>query len=278
MAEFRRIVLCADDYGLSPGVNRAIRDLLTRGRINATSVMMVTPAIDRAEADALASIKSQEPNIAIGLHVTLTAPFRPLTADYAPLRDGALLSIGQTLGAAMLRRLRSALIAAEIRAQIEKFTATFGAPPDYLDGHQHVQIFPQVRDAFLEVVSRDLPKAWVRQCGRVTPVTSRLSDRKGLLLDILSAGFRTRAARLGVRTNPAFAGSYDFHADPNFAVLFPRFLDGLPADSVVMCHPGFVDDMLKRLDPLTDLREREYAFFSAETFPKIMAANRVTLA
>jgi hypothetical protein len=278
MAELRRIVLCADDYGLSPGVNAAIRDLLARGRINATSAMMVTPAIDRAEADALIAIKTRQPKIAIGLHVTLTTPFRPLTANYAPLRDGIFLSIGETLGAAMLRRLRPALIAAEIQAQIEKFTATFGMPPDYLDGHQHVQIFPQVRDALLHVVSQDLPNAWVRQCGRVTPLSSRLADRKGLLLDILSAGFRAQAARLGVRTNPAFAGSYDFHSDPNFAALFPRFLDRLPADSVVMCHPGFVDDTLKSLDPLTDLREREYAFFAAETFPKIMAANRVTLA
>lgn len=278
MAELRRIVLCADDYGLSPGVNAAIRDLLARGRINATSAMMVTPAIDRAEADALIAIKTRQPKIAIGLHITLTTPFRPLTANYAPLRDGIFLSIGETLGAAMLRRLRPALIAAEIRAQIEKFTATFGMPPDYLDGHQHVQIFPQVRDAFLDVVSRDLPHAWVRQCGRVTPLSSRLADRKGLLLDILSAGFRAQAARLGVRTNPAFAGSYDFHSGPNFAALFPRFLDRLPADSVVMCHPGFVDNTLKHLDPLTDLREREYAFFAAETFPKIMAANRVTLA
>ena len=40
----RRIRLCADDYGLSPGVNRAIRDLIARGRLNATSVMVVGPA------------------------------------------------------------------------------------------------------------------------------------------------------------------------------------------------------------------------------------------
>ena len=39
----RRIWLCADDYGISPGVNRAIRDLIERGRLNATSVMMVGP-------------------------------------------------------------------------------------------------------------------------------------------------------------------------------------------------------------------------------------------
>ena len=41
----RRIWLCADDYGISPGVNRAIRDLIERGRLNATSVMMVGPAL-----------------------------------------------------------------------------------------------------------------------------------------------------------------------------------------------------------------------------------------
>ena len=278
MEELRRIVLCADDYGLSPGVNKAIRDLLARGRINATSAMMVTPAIDRDEADALAAIKAEQPHIAIGLHVTLTTPFRPLTADYAPLLDGSFLTIGQTLGAAMLRQLKPASIAAEIRAQVDKFIAIFGTPPDYLDGHQHVQIFPQIRDALLEVIATDLPQAWVRQCGRVTPLSSRLADRKGLLLDILSAGFRSRAARLGVRTNPGFSGSYDFHAAPNFAELFPHFLDGLPARSVVMCHPGFVDEMLRQLDPLTDLREKEYAFFAAESFPKIMLESRVTLA
>ncbi len=45
----RRIWLCADDYGISPGVNRAIRDLIVRGRLNATSVMVVGSSIGREE-------------------------------------------------------------------------------------------------------------------------------------------------------------------------------------------------------------------------------------
>ena len=53
MSDLRRIWLCADDYGLSPGVNAAIRDLLERGRINATSVMTVTPAFTREEISSL---------------------------------------------------------------------------------------------------------------------------------------------------------------------------------------------------------------------------------
>ncbi|PWS15258.1 hypothetical protein DKP79_28910, partial [Klebsiella pneumoniae] len=79
-----------------------------------------------------------------------------------------------------------------------------------------------------------------------------MSDRKGLLLDMMSAGFRKRATALGVPVNPGFAGSYDFSTDPDFTTLFAKFLDGLPDGGVVMCHPGFVDDELKALDPLTN--------------------------
>ena len=57
----RRIWLCADDYGISPGVNRAIRDLIERGRLNATSVMVVGPAIGRDEVTALAGGRRQQP-------------------------------------------------------------------------------------------------------------------------------------------------------------------------------------------------------------------------
>ena len=42
----RRIILCADDYGISPAVSAAIRDLIARGRINATSVMVAAPKFD----------------------------------------------------------------------------------------------------------------------------------------------------------------------------------------------------------------------------------------
>ncbi len=57
----RRIWLCADDYGLSPGVNRAIRDLIERGRLNATSVMVVGPAAGRDEIKALQSRSRHQP-------------------------------------------------------------------------------------------------------------------------------------------------------------------------------------------------------------------------
>jgi predicted glycoside hydrolase/deacetylase ChbG (UPF0249 family) len=44
-----------------------------------------------------------------------------------------------------------------------------------------------------------------------------------------------------------------------------------------MCHPGFVDDELKRRDPLTTLREREYAFLGSNAFKTVLSSRGVTL-
>ena len=278
MGSVRHIWVCADDYGISPAVNAAIRELIARGRINATSVMTPAPSFDRAEAAALARLNTDSNRAAIGLHVTLTAPFKPTEPDFGPLRDGAFLPLPDTLRAAMTRRFRAETLVREIAAQLHAFVAAFGRPPDFIDGHQHVQLFPQIRDAVLTVAAEAAPDAWVRQCGRAIAWPRRLRDRKGLLLDVLSIAFRRKARRLGVRTNPAFAGTYDFSADADFAGLFPAFLDELPDGGLVMCHPGMVDAELKRLDALTTLREHEYHYFNADDFPRLLAAKGVALA
>jgi len=273
-----RIWLCADDYGISPSVNAAIRDLAVRGRLNATSVMVVAPSFHRGEALALQALNAKAQRVAIGLHVTLTAPFRALSESFRPRRDGAFLPLGTLLLRAGLRLLERDALVTEITRQVRVFSEQFGRPPDFIDGHQHVQLFPQIRDALLTVARRAAPAAWVRQCGRPLPTRRTLDDRKGLLLDVLSRGFRRRAAALGVRTNPAFAGTYTFRDQADFAATFPRFLDGLPDGSVVMCHPGFVDQELQKLDQLTTLREQEYAFLVQDTFPGLLARHGVALA
>ncbi len=273
----RRIWLCADDYGLAPGVNDAIRQLIANKRINATSVMTAATHLSGGEADALAKLNTTEKRAALGLHVTLTAPFKPLTPDFAPLRHGHFLRHPDMMRAAMTRRLNRELLAAEIAAQIRAFQKIFGQPPDFLDGHQHVQLLPQVRDAFLKVAAEMAPAAWVRQGGRARAARS-LHDRKGMVLDILSLGFRGKAARFGLSTNPAFAGAYIFDAKADFPRIFPRFLKGLPDGGLIMCHPGFVDAALEKLDPLTSLREHEFAFFNSDAFPAMLAEHDVTLA
>jgi len=276
----RPIWLCADDYGISPAVNKAIRDLLVRGRINATSVMVAAPSLDRSEVAPLNMLAAGSRRVAIGLHLTLTAPFAPMSAGFIPVRNGAFLPLQQMLVRSVLRRLDRAKLAAEIATQFKTYATLFGRPPDFVDGHQHVHLFPQVRDALLDVMKEASPLAWVRQCGRAVTLPRQTKDRKAMLLDALSRKFRKMAMTRGIRTNPAFAGTYNFDAAPpvDFADLFPEFLRHLPPQSVVMCHPGFVDAELERLDPLTGLREREHTYFSGDAFPDVLRTHGVTLA
>lgn len=273
----RRIWLCADDYGMSPGVNRAIRELIKLRRINATSVMMVGPAIDRAEADALKAAVSDNPGCAIGLHATMTAPFRPSTMHFRPTDGSAFLRLGTMLRKSLLRQLDRDMMQTEFEAQFAAFAKMFGAPPAYADGHQHVQTFPQVRDAFLDAATRAAPEAWVRQCGSVHRWTANVTNLKAMLLGGLSAGFRRAASHRGIAFNPAFAGAYDFTRPPEFRNLMADFLEGLPDGGLIMCHPGFVDDTLRDLDPLTDQREREYEYLAGDQFPQLLASSGAVL-
>ena len=272
----RRLVICADDYGISPAVSGAIRDLIARRRINATTVMVLSPSFDRSAAAELCDAAATT-HAAIGLHVTLTAPFRPLSESYTPLRRGTFLPLAATAGRALARSLRPELLSAEISRQFAAFAEAFGRPPDFVDGHQHVHLFPQIREALLGVVKTAAPGAWVRQCGRPDQQRS-LREPKALLLDWFSARFRRVAAQNGVRTNPAFGGSYVFRTNADFAALFPGFLDGMPNGGVIVCHPGKVDTELKRLDPLTGLREREYEFFGSDAFTQLLQNRGYTLA
>ena len=274
----RRIWLCADDYGLAEGVNRGIRELIGRGRLNATSVMVVGPAIGRAEIAALQDVAAASPRCAIGLHATLTAPFRPLTMHFRPVDGGMFLAFPKLLRSGLLRRLDPEMIEYELSSQLAAFKELFGRAPDFVDGHQHAQLFPQVRDAFLRAVKNAAPGAWVRQGGRRQPLAKRLGAPKALVLDVLSSQFRKRAAYADIAFNPAFAGAYDFSKAPDFGTLMRQFLDGLPEGGLVMCHPGFVDDTLISLDPLTTQREAEHAFLASPHFPPLLAVNNVTLA
>ena len=276
----RPIWLCADDYGISPAVSKGIRDLVQLGRLNATSVMVLAKAFDRAEADALQALNASGRRVAIGLHVTLTGLFEPMSADYRPTRGGVFLSLAEMMVRGQLRLLERDRLMAEVSAQLRAFVAQFGRTPDFVDGHQHSHLFPQVREALLDVVKERAPQAWVRQCGQTASLQPAVWAYKTRILNGLSRKFRELAAARGVRTNPAFAGAYDFTVatEADFARLFPGFLQDLPPQSVVMCHPGFVDAELERLDPLTTQREREFAYLAGDGFPGVLRAHGVALA
>ena len=266
----RRIILCADDYAIAPGVSRGIRALIAEGRLNATTVMTVFPELTE-EAARLKETKSPI-QFWSGLHVTLTGGYKPLCAN--PLKGADRLPSFAELANPL--RVDRAAVAAETEAQLGAFRAAFGRNPDFVDGHQHAQLLPAVRAPFLAAVARGAPNAWVRQCGPAH-LSGYFADLKNVLIAWGSIGFRRAARKKRLAMNPAFAGAYDLWGNEDFGKLFGGFLRGLPQGAVVMCHPGFVDDVLRRRDRLTDRREVEQAFLAGDEMPQTLARAGLSL-
>ena len=106
--------------------------------------------------DALEMLNSGKKRAALGLHVTLTAPFEPMSEGFTPLRDGRFLP-HQTkmLRRHLARRCEPERWRSKIATQLRAFIDAFGHLPDFVDGHQHVHLLPQVREALLEGRRRD---------------------------------------------------------------------------------------------------------------------------
>jgi predicted glycoside hydrolase/deacetylase ChbG (UPF0249 family) len=251
------IVLCADDYGIAPGVSRAIRDLLDRGRLSATSCMVVSP--DFAGEGPL--LKPYLDRADIGLHLTLTLD-RPLAG---------------LMRAAYLRRLDSRAIAAEIDGQIESFTRALGRAPDFIDGHQHVHLLPGVREPVLAAATKT--GAYLRLTDEPLGAIghTRVAAGKSAFLSLMARPMARLAARSRIRRNSGFRGARSFAERDPFGALFRRMIAGSPAGTIVMCHPGLVDAALAGRDSVTAAREDEYRYFLSEEFPADLAAANLRL-
>ncbi|MFZ5823033.1 MAG: chitin disaccharide deacetylase [Bacillota bacterium] len=132
----RLLIVNADDFGLSPGVNRGIIRAHREGIVTSATLMINMGAV--AEAVALAR---QTPTLPVGLHLTLTAG-RPLAPDVPSLvgPDGRFLK-----GQALASSARTRDLEREVRAQVEGFLAT-GLPLSHIDSHHHVHMeLPRLR-------------------------------------------------------------------------------------------------------------------------------------
>jgi len=87
---------------------------------------MAAPHLSADEADALEMLNSGEKRALIGLHVTLTGPFQPMSEGFKPLRQGRFLPNTQKMRMAMMRRLQPELLAIEIATQLRAFIDMFG--------------------------------------------------------------------------------------------------------------------------------------------------------
>jgi hypothetical protein len=269
--------LCADDFALSPAVSRGILEAVEAGRLSATSAMTNRPHW-RWAARELAPLG----NVAeIGLHLNLTvgSPLSPMPL-LAP--GGELPKLGKLLRASLRGDLPTTEIRAEIARQIDAFEEALGAPPDFVDGHQHVQVLPTVRDCLLqELTARKLGRrTWLRDSSDALSriLARRIEIGKAVTVASLARGFARAAAQSGFAINDGFSGYSSFAPNRDYGADFARYLVAPGGWHVVMCHPGRVDEGLAVSDPVTTSRERELEFFLSARFSDILASADARLA
>lgn len=269
--------LCADDFALSPAVTAGILEALAAGRLTATSAMTT----QANWPDAAKAFRALAPRADLGLHFNLTlgAPLGKMPS-FAP--DSAFPAMNSIVPAAWRSALPRREILDELRRQLDAFEDAFGAPPDYVDGHQHVQVLPGIADDLIaELLARGLAgRIWLRDSAdRPRRIFARGKHwGKALTVAALARGFRAKARAAGFALNDGFSGFSDFDAQGDYAADFATFLRAPGARHLIMCHPGHVDAELARLDPVTDSRETELAFLLSDRFTEILDSAGAKLA
>ncbi len=269
----RPVILCADDFGLTPGVSDAIAELIATGRLSATSCMSTRPDWRRA-AGMLRKVVARTP-ADVGLHLTLTD--QPAAVPAGGLAEaGRLPPLGQLLPRALARRLPAAAVRDELRAQFDAFENAWGAPPDYVDGHQHIHLLPGVREILVGELLRRYPpgRVWVRDCVEAPHrcLRRRVAVGKALFIGALGAGLRRLLRHAGLPANDGFSGLHDFSMTEPFRARMRAFLANTGPRPLVHVHPGRVDDLLIACDALTLPRETELAYLASDNFPADLAA------
>jgi predicted glycoside hydrolase/deacetylase ChbG (UPF0249 family) len=237
------VIVCADDYGLTADINRAVVDLVRRGRLNAVSIMIALPQCDQA---ALLALRDCACRVDLGLHVTLTdvRPVGAVTEAGSLLGvDGRFLPFGRLLRRSCLGGIRPADAEREIRAQVRRFEESVGARPRFLDGHLHVHQLPGVAEGLLSFLE-GLP-AGERPAVRNACVPWRKAFRQGVapMKNLGISFFGRRMRRLltsrGIPTNDGFAGIYDYRLHAGYRQYLERFRSCMESPSgILMVHPG----------------------------------------
>ena len=207
----RVLIVNADDFGLTPGVNAGILAAHRQGVVTSTTVL-VTADLDREQL-----ARARDSGLGLGLHVNLTHG-RPLTRGRS-LVDGRGHFVRDARQAAAGAEVRD--VRAEVEAQIERFERLVGRRPTHLDTHHHVGLHSPVREVVLEI-----------------------ARRLGLAVRSQDAVTRARARGAGLRTPDHFFGESgpDAYWSPARTLAHLRALP--PGVSEFMCHPGWFDDAL----------------------------------
>lgn len=284
----KSLCLCADDFAFNAPSSVAILDLVRLGRLQAVSCMTQSPfwAIYGQQ------LKVYHDKIEIGLHLNFTQHFDEVP-EQLPYHDSSYLAIALPLSQLMFkcwrRQLDPAAIEANLASQWAQFVTVMGVEPDFIDGHQHIHQFPQIREVLTHFLKARRFSGWVRNLSHTLPTPQH--RLKTWLLPYLGAHrLSTLCHTVQLKQNHRFAGVYNFehsHSPTDYARLMHSWLSQLAADeiTVLMCHPSVdasAHGYKTRLDtnsidiphttsaqvhdPIARARQFEYAYLSSDDF------------
>jgi predicted glycoside hydrolase/deacetylase ChbG (UPF0249 family) len=132
MPRQKYLIVNADDFGQSPGVNQGIIEAHERGIVTSASLMVHWPAALEA-----AEYNRAHPQLSLGLHLDLGEWFYR-DGNWMPLYERVLLTESQA-------------VSEEVSRQLALFRQLVGKPPSHLDSHQHVHRREPVRSVMLSL-------------------------------------------------------------------------------------------------------------------------------
>ena len=253
------IVVCADDYGLESGVDAAIVELASKGRLSATGCLVTAPGFVQS-ASALKALP-----IDVGLHLNFTENLGP---------PGSYRSLGALIAAAYTGRLSARAVRVQIDQQLDLFHARVNRTPDFVDGHLHVHQLPVIREQLVEALRARYPGRlpWLRDT-RPTHLSSSLPWMQRIKAHVIGAlggrAFSVLAQHIGAEQNNGFAGAYDFsRPHPDYAWMLDQWLPHASAWTLLMTHPA------KSASPALAFgrdRQREFQVLDSDDFPALLA-------
>lgn len=261
----KAVIVCADDFAVHAQASLGIAALAHGVRISATSAMVLSP---RWPQD-VALLKDLPQAIDVGLHLDWTSEFA--------VASGHGMSLSAAMGKALLRGFGRGAAAAVTRAVIERqldaFEAHWKAPPDFVDGHQHVQQFSGIREALVQALAeryglRDdetdtrsgrLPYL------RISRAAAGHADLKNRVIAAMGAdALEKLALQASLGSSTALLGIYDFSGDEaRYSALMDGWLRVAPARSIIMCHPARA---LVVQDEIGAARVREFNYLGSAAF------------
>jgi chitin disaccharide deacetylase len=294
----RKLIINADDFGLTAGVNRGIVEAHNGGLVSSTTLMANGPAFD----DAVAAARSA-PRLSIGCHVVLVGglPVSPpeavdtLRAIRSAEPDRFYSSLSAFAARAMLGGFDRDQLVGEVVAQIKKIQSA-GIQVTHLDTHKHAHVFPEILVALLRAARICGVRAIRNPIVPVKAISSRLfKDKRELwkrysqvrILHTFSRQFRQRTKRAGLLTPDGVVGVIETGtretpgpaSDGNFGYssLLRATLASLPEGTwEFVCHPGYNDDDLRAAGTrLLDSRDEERRLLTAADLRQFLDEQKI---